>query len=96
MSNYLSHLPQFAAFLAVGLLSLGVFWSFYTLVTPHRELELIRAGNVSAAVMLAGAMVGFALPVAVAAARSEDVMQLAQWGGIALIVAAGIYLLRSR
>ena len=92
MSNYLSHLPQFAAFLAIGLLLLAVFWSFYTFATPHRELELIRAGNVSAAVMLAGAMLGFALPVAVAAARSEHVMQLAQWGGIALMVQLGVYL----
>lgn len=93
MPNYLSNLPEFAAFLAMGLLLLAVFWSLYTLATPHSELELIRAGSVSAAVMLAGAMLGFAIPVAVAMARSEDLMQLTQWGGIALIVQFGAYVL---
>lgn len=92
MPNYLSNLPEFAAFFAVGLLLLAVFWALYTLATPHSELELIRAGSVSAAVMLAGAMLGFAIPVAVAMARSEDLMQLAQWGGIALVVQFAAYL----
>lgn len=86
MPNYLSTLPQFLALFATGVLLLTVFWSLYTLVTPHRELELIRAGNLSAAVMLAGAMLGYALPVAVAMARSEGIWALAQWGAVALVV----------
>ena len=93
MPNYLSTLPEFAAFFATGLLLLATFWALYTLVTPHAELALIRAGSVSAAVMLAGSMLGFAIPVAVAMARSEGVMQLAQWGGIALIVQFAAYLM---
>ena len=92
MPNYLSTLPEFAAFFATGLLLLATFWALYTLITPHSELALIRAGSLSAAVMLAGSMLGFAIPVTVAMARSEDVMQLAQWGGIALIVQFGVYL----
>ena len=92
MPNYLSNLPEFAAFFATGLLLLATFWALYTLITPHSELALIRAGSLSAAVMLAGSMLGFAIPVTVAMARSEDVMQLAQWGGIALIVQFGVYL----
>jgi putative membrane protein len=92
MANYLTNLPEFALFFAIGILLLAVFWSLYTLATPHSEIELIRAGSVSAAVMLAGSMLGFAIPVAVAMARSEDAMQLAQWGGIALAVQFGAYL----
>jgi putative membrane protein len=91
-ANYLTTLPAFASFFGMGLLLLALFWGLYTLATPHAELELIRAGNVSAAVMLAGAMIGFALPVAVAMARSEDLMRLAQWGSVALIVQFGTYL----
>ncbi len=93
MSNYLSSLPQFAVFLAAGFLLLALFWTLYTFVTPHDELALIRAGNVSAAIMMAGAMLGFALPVAVAMARSEDLMQLAQWGSVALLVQFCAYVL---
>ncbi|MBK9654398.1 MAG: DUF350 domain-containing protein [Rhodanobacteraceae bacterium] len=93
MPNYLSTLPTFAAFFAMGIVLLAVFFALYTLVTPHSETDLIRAGSLSAAVMLAGSMLGFAIPVAVAMARSVDLMQLAQWGGIALIVQFGAYLL---
>lgn len=92
MANYLSSLPEFAAFFAAGLLLMATFWALYTLATPHSEMALIRSGSVSAAVMLAGSMLGFAIPVAVAMARSEDLMQLAQWSAIALIVQFGVYL----
>ncbi len=93
MPNYLSDLPHFFAFLGMGLLLLGVFWSLYTLVTPYDEMVLIKAGNSSAAVILAGAVLGFAIPVGVAMAKSETVMQLAQWGGVALVVQFAAYLM---
>lgn len=93
MPNYLSGLPHFMAFLGMGLLLLTVFWSLYTLLTPYNELELIKAGNTSAALILAGAVLGFALPVGVAMSKSDTVMQLAQWGGVALIVQLAVYLL---
>lgn len=91
MSNYLSTLPHFALILAVGFVLLALFWSLYTFATPHDELALIRAGNVSAAIMLAGAMLGFALPVGVAMAKSQDLMELAQWGSVALLVQFAAY-----
>lgn len=37
--NYLTNLPEFAAFFAMGLLLLGVFWSLYTLVTPRVAVD---------------------------------------------------------
>jgi len=93
MPNYLAELPHFLAFLGMGLLLLGVFWSLYTLVTPYDEIVLIKAGNSSAAVILAGAVLGFAIPVGVAMAKSGTVMQLAQWGAVSLIVQFAAYLI---
>lgn len=92
IANYLATLPQFALLFTAGLLLLAAFWALYTLVTPHDELALIRAGNVSAALMLAGAMLGYVLPLGVAMGRSADLAQLAQWGGVALLVQFGAYL----
>lgn len=92
-ANHLANLPQFAALFVAGALLLAAFWALYTLATPHDELALLRAGNVSAALMLAGAMLGYALPLGVALARSMDLMQLAQWGVVALIVQFAAYLL---
>lgn len=93
MPNYLAELPHFFAFLGMGLLLLTVFWALYTLVTPYDELDLIRAGNVSAAIILAGAIIGFALPIGVALHKSETVLELAQWGVVALAVQFLVYLL---
>jgi len=92
MPNYLAELPHFFAFLGMGLLSLTVFWSLYTLVTPYDELALIKAGNLSAAIILAGAVIGFAIPIGVAMSKSETVMELAQWGAVALLVQMLAYL----
>ena len=40
----------------------ALFQFIYTRITPHKEFELIRAGNVSASVALGGAIIGFAIP----------------------------------
>ncbi len=89
--NYLTELPQFLALLGMGVLLLGVFYSLYTFLTPHSELALIFEGNTAAAIMLAGAMLGFALPVAVSLAHSSSVMALAQWGASAMVVQLAAY-----
>ncbi len=93
MPNYLSELPQFLSLLAMGVLLLGVFFSLYTFLTPHSELTLIFEGNTAAATMLAGAMIGFSLPVGASLANSSSVMALAQWGFAALVVQLAAYAL---
>ena len=57
-----SAVTGFILYISVALLLFWLFQFIYTRITPHKEFELIRAGNTSAAVALGGAIVGFAIP----------------------------------
>ena len=68
----LNSLPAFASFFLTAVVLLGVFAVLYELVTPYNELALIREGNAAAAITLGGAIIGFALPIAVSVAVSQN------------------------
>ena len=96
MYGYVAGLPAFLAYFGSGLLLLVVFAALYSLVTPHKELTLIRAGNSTAAVAYLGALVGFSLPLASAAANSVSIVDFVIWaaiGGIIQLLAFGIAVL---
>ena len=52
----------------------------YIMLTPHKEITLIRQGNASAAVSLGGVLVGLAIPLAVSLKASTTLIELALWG----------------
>ena len=73
----------------VAILFIGVV--VYVLMTPHREIALIREGNPAAAASLSGAILGFVLPLASAIAHSVGLLDMAVWGSIALVVQLLVY-----
>lgn len=86
MSTDLSGFPAFTAWLGLSLAVLAVFVGLYVSVTPSREIRLIRQGNVSAAICLGGAMLGFALPLASAMIHGSNLLDFLVWGLIAAVV----------
>jgi putative membrane protein len=54
--------------------------ALYIMLTPHKEIALIREGNTAAAVSLAGVLVGLATPLAVSLKASTTIVELALWG----------------
>lgn len=52
----------------------------YALLTPYREVQLIRAGNAAAAISFGGMMVGLAAPLAVSLSASPSVLEIVVWG----------------
>jgi putative membrane protein len=52
----------------------------YVMLTPHKEIALIREGNAAAAVSLGGVLVGLAMPLAISLKASTTVIELALWG----------------
>jgi putative membrane protein len=77
----------------VSILLMVAFVALYTIVTPQRELTLIRNGNTAAAISLGGAIIGYALPLAYAVAQSGNLADMLTWSAVALVaqlVAYGI------
>ena len=89
-------LPAFALYFISSLALLALFVAIYIRITPYRELDLIRQGNPAAAVSLSGAMLGFTLPLAHSVAQSVNLVDMALWGLIALMVQLVVYFVASR
>jgi len=66
------------------LLLIGV--GLHMLLTPMRERELVAAGNSAAALSLAAATIGLALPLGTTLATSRAVIDIVIWGAIGIIV----------
>ena len=58
----------------------------YILLTPHREIKLIREGNVAAALSLGGVLVGLSIPLAVSLNASTSAVEIGLWGAATIAV----------
>ena len=76
-------LPAFLAYFGCTLGLLAMFLAAYTAATPHSEWALIRAGNTAAALALAGAALGFCLPLASVVAHSAGLLDMVVWAVMA-------------
>ena len=81
-----SGLPFLIAHFGVSITIFLVGLWVYALVTPINELELIRSGNIAAAISFLGASIGIAIPLAVCLASSVNVTDIFVWGSIAVIL----------
>jgi putative membrane protein len=71
--------------------SLGaVFWVVglvvVSLITPHRELELLRAGNLPCALAFGGKAIGMVLPIAAVARSAAGPLDQVIWCVVAIAV----------
>ena len=56
--------------------------AMYMWLTPYHELKLIRQGNIAAAIIFTGAIIGLALPLGATLAHSVNVVDIALWGAV--------------
>jgi putative membrane protein len=73
----------------------ALFQFIYTRITPHKEFELIRSGNVAAAIALGGAIIGFAIPASNVIAYSISLLDFVVWAVIAAFVQLLAFLMTS-
>ena len=89
-------MPHFLAYFAAAVgLAVG-FLALYVLITPHKEIALIREGNSAAAVQLSGTFLGFAVPMAVVIGHSVSIPDMLLWGVVAALVQAALFFIISR
>ena len=89
----LANVPAFLAYFAGCVVLLGAFLVIYSWLTPINEWELIRNGNTAAALCLAGATIGFTLPLATAVFRSESFEEMVIWAAISLVLQLGCFVM---
>jgi putative membrane protein len=60
--------------------------AIYCLLTPYKDVQLIRDGNAAAALSLGGVLLALALPLAASLAASGSLIELGLWGVTILAV----------
>lgn len=73
---------QFLVTVALLVIGIGIYMS----ITGFRERELVRRGNVAAGIVLAGAVISLAIPLAALLATTGFVVDIVVWGIVALII----------
>lgn len=73
------------AFVTAGLFTLA-FKGIYQLITPYKEGQLLREGNVAAAVALGGAILGYVIPLASALSQTHSLIEFAMWALLAGVI----------
>ena len=71
---------------SVALVLLFAGAGVYIMLTPHKEVALVREGNVAAAVSLGGILLGLAIPLAASLKASTNLIDLLLWGVATLVV----------
>ena len=85
--QYLLYLKYFGA----ALVMLVVFAFAYLKITPARELELIKNGNVACALSLSGAMIGFCITLVSSMLHSVGMLSFMIWGLAAAVIQILVY-----
>lgn len=78
--------PVFLAHAGVTVVILFAAAALYVLLTPHKEITLIREGNTAAAVSLGGVLLGLAIPLAASLRASTNVIEIGLWGAVTVVV----------
>lgn len=86
VNAFVSGFPDFIIQLGVALGLFIASLTIYVIMTPHRELELIRAGNPSAALAFGGVVVGLAIPLGSCLEHALGVWDLVIWGIVTLLL----------
>jgi putative membrane protein len=83
---FASGFPVMVMHLVVTLLLLAAGATAYALMTPWKEVALIRDGNPAAALAFAGVLLGLAIPLAISLSVSTSVRDIAIWGVATLVL----------
>ena len=89
--NSLAGLPAFAAYFVTAVLLCVAYCLAYTMITPNRELDLIRQNNIAAATSVGMSLTGFSLPLASAIFHLNGLVDCIIWGVVALAVQLAAY-----
>lgn len=86
IEGFVSGFPHFLIMTAAAGGLLVVASTVYILLTPWKELALVRGGNGAAGLALAGAIMGLAIPLASCLASSIGLFDMLIWAIVALLL----------
>ena len=86
LQSFLAGFPVLLMHFLVTIAMLVVGVTIYIWITPHKDVTLVREGNVAAAISLSGAILGLAIPLAMSMSVSVNVADIVIWGLLTLVI----------
>ena len=86
LQSFLAGFPVLLMHFLVSIAMLLVGVTIYIWITPHKDVTLVREGNVAAAISLSGAILGLAIPLAMSMSVSVNVADIVIWGLLTLVI----------
>lgn len=86
IQSFVKGFPQFLIHGGVTLALLVAGCVVHVLLTPMKEMRLIRAGNVSAGISVGAVIVGLAVPMSACLATATTVYDILIWGVVAILL----------
>ena len=91
LESFVTGLPVLLLHYLVTLTMLAIGVTIYIWMTPYKELELIRGGNVAAAISLGAAIISLTMPLAFSMAVSVGVWDIVVGGLVTLVIVLVVY-----
>ena len=87
----------FVEYLGTSVVLLVLFVCIYVRATPYKQFALIAHDNTAVAIKLAGAVMGFTIPMLAAIFYTHSLIEMIVWAAITCLVQLGVQLaLRSQ
>jgi putative membrane protein len=86
IQTFVKGFPDFLIHGGVTLTLLMAGCIVHMLLTPMKEMQLIRAGNVSAGISVGAVIVGLAVPMSACLATATTVYDILIWGVVAILL----------
>lgn len=83
---YLSAIPAFLSYFAIGAILTLVYIIVYNWLTPLDEWQLIKQNDPAAAVAFSGSLIGFVIPLAGAIENAQSNLECILWGVVVLVM----------
>lgn len=91
MSISLTQYFLYFLYLFTAIVMVGAFSYVYEKITPPRELQLIKNGNLACALSYGGAIIGFCAALVSAMTHSVSFVDFIMWGLLAAGVQIGLF-----
>jgi putative membrane protein len=87
----LDSILAFFSYLGTSVALLLAFVYVYARVMPYKEFALIAHDNNAAAITLAGAVIGFTIPLVAAIYFTQSLVEMVVWAAITCLVQLGVF-----
>ncbi len=86
IDSFVKSFPEFLLQAGVTLALLITGCIVHVLLTPMKEMKLIREGNISAGISVAAVIVGLAIPMSACLETATSVYNILIWGVVAILL----------